>query len=253
MTSKRAQDDDRWPVWAQVTLALTALAFGGILMIGMPLLVAGYLGKVTGDAGGLAVWGPMIATLLGLTTMTVAGIFLFMTFRIDRGVRLRTTVVAEDIAEEVAKETAVKRVDDFLAGKDIQTKLDKLLESATAAAGEFQSSLDSKAAEAESVLGGLRDQVDEADVEAALREAVEAHLAPEHVDEKVAEWLNSTGRRALAVEELQRATEGMTPKEALEFVEALTNALRNMQRTLDPEATVSIGQRIARWFRRRNA
>ena len=228
-----------------MTLALTALAFGGLLMVGMPLLLAGYLGKVTGDADGLHVWGPMIATLLGLTTMTVAGIFLFMTFRIDRGVKLKATEVARD----EAKQAAIA----FLADRDIQACLDRLLKRAEDAANDFDGSLRSKAERAESLVDGLRTQVEETDVEAVVREAVEVHFSPERVDAEIAEWLSTSARRALAVEELRHAIAAMTPEDAREFVEALMDALRDMQRSLGPEPTGGIGHRIRRWFRRRDA
>ena len=49
------------------------------------------------------VWGPMIAVLVGLTMMTVSGIFIFMTFRIDRGTKLEAREEAQKTAKKNAK------------------------------------------------------------------------------------------------------------------------------------------------------
>ena len=243
-------DADRWPVWAQVTLALSALVLGGVLMIGMPLLLAGYLGKVTGDASGLHVWGPMIATLLGLTTMTVAGIFLFMTFRIDRGVRLRATEVSREVAREVARKAACIRVDEFLAGNDIQARLDTLLENAKEAVADLGESLESKEATSESLVDGLRTRVDDTDLDAVIREVVDALLPPDRVDEKLDKWLDANARRALAAEALRSAIATMEPEEAREFVRALIDAIQDLARSLDMGTDDGFWHRTFRWFRR---
>lgn len=49
----------------------------------------------------MEVWGPLLSALLGLTTMTVSGIFVFMTFRIDRGARQEAQETAKNETERL--------------------------------------------------------------------------------------------------------------------------------------------------------
>ena len=86
-------------------MVVFALALLGALLVGLPVLSAVMLGGAAGTEP-REIWTPMIAVLVGLTTVTVSGIFLFMTFRIDRGTR-RT---AKRTAQKTAKRTARKRV-----------------------------------------------------------------------------------------------------------------------------------------------
>ena len=109
------ETDDKWPLWAQFTLAMTILLLACLLMVGLPLLSAHYIGGIACDGEGACgtiaseVLLSMVATLLGLTTLTISGIFLFMTFRIDRGVKLKT--------ESVAKGETAKFIDKNLKEK----------------------------------------------------------------------------------------------------------------------------------------
>ncbi len=88
----------RWPWWGQLLLAVAAMATASGLLIGLPVLSAEIAGN--GDVGGLTVWGPMFAVLIGITAMTITGIFVFMSFRIDRGARLEARNEAQ---EEIRK------------------------------------------------------------------------------------------------------------------------------------------------------
>ena len=94
------EKDKPWPFLAQFTLAMTALLLAGLLMVGLPVLSVEYFAGNAGDMAGPEFLTIMVTTLVGLTTMTVAGIFLFMTLRIDRGVRhevrWRTHKIATD-------------------------------------------------------------------------------------------------------------------------------------------------------------
>ncbi len=54
----------------------------------------------TVQAGGVVDYQPILVVLVGMTTATITGVFVFMTFRIDRG--------TQQEAERVAKETLKK-------------------------------------------------------------------------------------------------------------------------------------------------
>lgn len=75
-----------WPWVAQFAVVLGALGLAFVLVL-LPMLIGMEFSGRYELTSGMDIWGPMVSTLLGLTTMTVAGIFVFMTFRIDRGVR----------------------------------------------------------------------------------------------------------------------------------------------------------------------
>lgn len=72
-------------------LARFLVLFGGLgiafALVVMPILVGMRFADRYEVTTGMDIWGPMISALLGLTTMTISGIFVFVTFRIDRGVQ----------------------------------------------------------------------------------------------------------------------------------------------------------------------
>ena len=112
-------DDDvrQWPWPVQFVTLLIVLVVATILII-LPVLVVRVLGDEYAFSSGTDLWTAMIAILLGLTTMTVSGVFVFMTFRIDRGARLE--------AQKIAKKETNKAMEDY--GKKVADRLHKELE-----------------------------------------------------------------------------------------------------------------------------
>ena len=108
---RNAEDprNDILPWRARFTLFFLALVLA-ISMLGLPVWSVHHYGATSG----VDLWGPVMATLIGLTTMTISGIFVFMTFRIDRGTKL----TAQWTAQKVAAETVRKLVKNVL-GKEI--------------------------------------------------------------------------------------------------------------------------------------
>ena len=78
-----------WPKWSKPVFALSAMILLGGVWIGIPLLSALKFIGPSLQSEGQVNYQPMMAVLIAMTTATIAGIFLFMTFRIDRGTRLR--------------------------------------------------------------------------------------------------------------------------------------------------------------------
>lgn len=108
----------RWPWWTQFLLALFGLLIGASLLIGLPIFGATI--KVNEGANVTSVFVPFIAVLIALTTVTISGIFLFMTLRIDRGVQQAAQSEAKDIAIKEVKyyltrehETFVEEVKEY--------------------------------------------------------------------------------------------------------------------------------------------
>lgn len=108
-----------WPRWSKPILALAAMILLGGAWIGVPLLSAWKLVENNAQATGFVDYRPMMTVLIAMTTATITGIFVFMTFRIDRGTRLKAERVAKDTADEVVK----SKFDKF--DKTIKCKFDK--------------------------------------------------------------------------------------------------------------------------------
>lgn len=75
---------DDWPAWAKPTMALAVTILLGGAWIGVPFFVAWRLMEQSVKLG-VVTYQPMMTVLVAMTTATIAGIFLFMTLRIDRG------------------------------------------------------------------------------------------------------------------------------------------------------------------------
>ena len=168
-----------------------------------------------GATSGSDLWGPMLAMLIGLTTMTISGIFVFMTFRIDRGTKLTAhwtaSKVATDTVEELVKKVVGKKI--CKARKEIDGKLSEVAgetkaigNTLTAAKARFDEQLaaadrgikemNGKIEAAKKRIGNrfvtldeqveklfedVKDQIEksffEADVEKLIREAVDVHVS----------------------------------------------------------------------------
>ncbi len=87
---------DKWPDWAKPMFVLAMAA----IWIGVPVVAAWSLSARTVQAGGVVDYQPVLAVLVAMTTATIAGIFLFMTFRIDRGTRRKAKRVAKNAAKK---------------------------------------------------------------------------------------------------------------------------------------------------------
>ena len=109
-----------WPKWSKPVFALSTMILLGGVWIGIPLLSAWKLGYDNAQAAVPMDYEPMMALLIAMTTVTITGIFVFMTFRIDRGTRLKAERVAKEkinelVEAELAKfaKTSEGRLNDF--------------------------------------------------------------------------------------------------------------------------------------------
>lgn len=116
-----------WPTWSKPVLALSAMILLGGIWIGVPLLSAWALVKDSAQTAASLDYGPMMAVLTAMTTATIAGIFVFMTFRIDRGTRLKAERVAKKTTKEVVKKKFGELYED--AKCEVDKKLDELTKS----------------------------------------------------------------------------------------------------------------------------
>ena len=82
-------------------MVVTTLMLG--VLVGLPLLAVFMLNQSTGITSGFDFWGPVIAITVSVTSMSVSGIFVFMSFRIDRGVKSQTREEVRDLLSTTMK------------------------------------------------------------------------------------------------------------------------------------------------------
>ena len=232
-----------WPWGAQFIFALFALLFIGFLWVGLPVIsTLKFGGNVPVNESGL--WEPMVASMLGITTMTITAIFLFMTFRIDRGTKRE--------AREEARETAVEKTKEIVknaakyAAKDATTAAKKAVEGAETAAKAATAHAEAAAKE---IKARLEREIRERDetIETKVRDSIEAAIATQVNDESLkrmfrkvlVESFSAEERKALHVQTVTEWTQSMSPEE------------RNAVRDLLKELTATLKQsRKRRWFGR---
>lgn len=116
----------RWPWWGQLILAIVALATACGLLIVIPAYIA-----PKAIVGGAKVtnlpFTTLVVVFIGLTTMTISAMFLFMTFRIDRGTKATAERVAQKVAEDKVTDDAV---DQIRATREIGEKAKERIEEA---------------------------------------------------------------------------------------------------------------------------
>ena len=103
-TQKKSKAREKWPWGAQLFLTLAALLVLVGLIVFPPIYSATKMSVGSGSSDAVQVWTPMLSVLIALTTVTISGIFLFMTFRIDRGTRR----IARRQAKKQSKKSAKK-------------------------------------------------------------------------------------------------------------------------------------------------
>ena len=120
-----------WPWWGEFALALCAMVLAALFLIGLPYVVTiavdGANDSTRPDAA--KAWNAIVPSLLGLTTMTISGIFVFMTFRIDRGAKAEAREFAVKITKKTAEEVVRREVEKMVDLK-IRKQLDNLLKKA---------------------------------------------------------------------------------------------------------------------------
>ncbi len=160
--------DNDWPKWSKPALALAAMIFLGGIWIGVPLLSAFKLVDGNVQTSGVVDYRPMMSVLIAMTTATIAGIFLFMTLRIDRGTKRK----AEEAARKEAKRAAKKAVKGV--ANEFRERLKKMEEASKQTCANMEKASEDNCA---ALVRETREKADEVFVEAEQRVAQEAqHL-----------------------------------------------------------------------------
>ena len=205
---KKSQDNDRnrqhsgdprsdeLPWGARFILYLVFLLLAASMIV-LPIWSIQRYGATTGSD----LWGPMIAALIGLTTMTISGIFVFMTFRIDRGTKLTAQRTASKIATDTVNELVQKVIGERLAevrnqiDEELSTMPDEVREIAKGLLGKMENDMEKEMETAKNVIikrfevlegkmtnqfAGMTEKIEElflkANVEELIKQAVNDHL-----------------------------------------------------------------------------
>ena len=164
-----------WPKWSKPALALAAMIFLGGIWIGVPLLSAFKLVDDNVRTSGVVDYRPMMSVLIAMTTATIAGIFLFMTLRIDRGTKLKAGRAARKEAKRAASK-AVKGV-----ANEFRERLEEMEEASKQTCADLAEAFEENCA---ALARETRERADKVLVGAEQRVAQEAQHLRDTFDEQ---------------------------------------------------------------------
>ncbi len=212
---KKKDETEKWPDFMQFVLMVPMLLLSGFFFIVLPMMVATKFGfsfnEVAGTKVDVEMWGTLIAVLLGLTTMTVTAIFLFMTFRIDREVKEITKLAAGEAASRVASRVA----SEVITGaqdkvKEVEIKMEEVKDKVEVKANEVLAKAEEGLAKAKEVSAKAKEVSDKAKEELAKAE------------EELAKFKNSAEEAKKDINKfLAESTHKMTLQEKKEFIREL--------------------------------
>ena len=226
-----------WPWWAQFFLALFAMVLGALFLIGLPYVMIAAFDRAE-NQGAVEAWTAMVPTLLGLTTMTISGIFVFMTFRIDRGARAEARTMAEKIAKKRVQEVFEERAESEV--KKWRKELFKDVTDAKNQAEDITKKLDLRAAEYDA--SNERMAIRFSSIDESIRERFAA--ADERIGERFAAADERIGERfATADERIGERVADAESRIEWRFERLARNADEHIKRVADAENRV---ERLAR-------
>ena len=207
---------DGWPNRAKPVFALAVAA----IWIGVPIVAAWSLSARAVQAGGVVDYQPLVAVLIALTTATITGIFVFMTFRIDRGTKTKAGEVARKTAKDVAEEAANKR-------------LDKAVDEAKKA---------------------VMDAVSKCEVEKAIKEKLDTVASPDKIEQKVAERIKGEKLRehvksVLTIDANVKAITAVAQEQAKSFdPDTILRISKLLKKAADAWARCAEGKERRKWW-----
>ena len=146
------KDKEVRPFPLQETIVGIVAALIVVCWVGLPIWSATQFIR-SGSTSTSDAWTPLLSVFVALTTMTVSAIFLFMTFRIDRGAKSEARLVAKKAAKKVVEKIA----------KEAERKVTRVTEKAEGAITKIQNEVKEKTTEA---ITGIEKEVGQKAVEA---------------------------------------------------------------------------------------
>lgn len=191
-----------WSFGAQLTLAILVLLVISVLLIGLPILSATLIadGKDV-SLGNLLM--PMLAVLIGLTTVTVSGIFIFMTFRIDRGAKREAWKTALETAEKTAKKVAKESL---APAKKAVKRIKESAEKAEKGIDDYRNKVSTTSKE-------KLEEIEAMDISEEVSKELEKKFSNQEVQTQIEDLLESTA----VVELIKHSLPHMTPQQINEL------------------------------------
>lgn len=178
-TASKVTNSDSWPVGVQFIFAVLVLLVVSVLLIGLPILSASIVSSESGIAL-IDVVTPMFAVLIALTSVLVTGTFVFMTFRIDRGTKLK----AEQTALETARTYLTYKKGDFF--KEVEQAKECIKEKAKGFEEQMQKASD----DIESQARKKKEEIEDKDSLYKIANSVASILITnEQLDKRIREML----------------------------------------------------------------
>ena len=241
-----------WPKWSKPVFALSAMILLGGVWIGIPLLSAWKLGHDNAQAAVPMNYEPMMAVLIAMTTVTITGVFVFMTFRIDRGTRLKAERVAKEKVGEIVKDklddfekTSEEKFNNFRKtsdeelvgfGRTARGKFAEFKKDSDDKLGEFEGASKKKLGEfdenAKSKLVEFEEKLDESTKPEVIQEAIRRRIPEDELRAHVEAVLLANANGQIIKEYAKERAAAMDAK----AVEALLGLLREAIEDVAPQA-----------------
>lgn len=239
----QSQKQEEWPLWVLLILIVVAFGAAATLIIGLPIWNAVQFARFGGNYGDA--WSPMIAVLVGLTTMTISGIFVFMTFRIDRGAKLEAQQTAEKTAKKTLKELAKKTKIEIKKAKQAGDELEN----------DARAKIDGVTKEVKqdgrkrvlSLVEELRKDA-KGKVDQTAKDVFNKYTSEEYVAKQFVSLLQQTVNKEIVKEAVVRATKGMSTEELEKLIKLMEQELQS--RNQPPETRQEVGNWLPKIFRR---
>lgn len=176
MATKIGFSDD-WPKWAKPTFALAVAA----MWIGGPMVAAWNLAARTVQEGGVVDYQPILVVLVGMTTVTITGVFVFMTFRIDRGTKRKARGVAKKALKKIKRKA---KEDLYTMEKKTCETLSEMIEKSEQSNASLTAARESAIQNFNSTLAKITAESDRK-IDEAIRERMDEGVTPERVREEI--------------------------------------------------------------------
>ena len=213
------QGHEEWPWYGQLLLFAIMLLVIVAIFVLVPFLSVKFAGQASGQ------FNPQLTSYVALTAVLLSGIFLFMTFRIDRGARYEARRAAEEGVSKVTEETVADKVKKILL---VDPRAKTVIATALLEDDRGKTMAGEKIAEATKSLL-LNDDAAQQKLKEGISPAVERFL-PEQVEEQLPGavkliLLASEGKRIID-ENVDKMVEEKLPSSVHEILpEYLNNAL----------------------------
>jgi len=219
----------------------------------------------TVQAGGVVDYQPILVVLVGMTTATITGVFVFMTFRIDRGTQQEAERVANETLEKMKNEVEadVKKMKESVnidikrMEESAYNELVKMINESNRSLGDTKRSRDLAIDKMNSEVNGLPLRVDK-----AIGEEIDKEVTTERIREQIADRVTEERLREHVKSVLMVTANGQIvaeyAKEHAEVLESqgfkqLIHLLDDIIRPLSPNDPPERDSRGVGWWRRLRA